>query len=153
MQAPTCTGSHPLPPGGWAGMAAAINNHFGIPLLYTNCCMIGTNPNFPNSLMLPKLFWSREKNRFFTFQEMLDSPMGWTVSRVFDGIDCDLIDNAPGEIELAVIEMLDKLENSAGKNNDLSDLQKRFNSLRMQYGDTGQMTISETFAQRHSDLF
>jgi putative glycosyltransferase (TIGR04372 family) len=125
---------------------------FGRPVLYTNACGIGINANFPNALMLPKLFWSKEKNRLLTFQEMLDGPMGWTVSRVLDGIDGELVDNSPSEIESAVVEMLDKLEKSFGKHNDLSDLQKRFNSLRMRYGDTGQMAIAETFAQRHSDL-
>jgi len=125
---------------------------FGKPVLYTNAVGIGVNPNVPNSFMLPKLFWSKEKRRFFTFKEMLDSPIGWTVSRVFDGIDGDLMDNTPEEIEAAVIEMLGKLENSPGSFNDLSDLQKRFNTLRQQYGDTGQYTISETFVQRHSDL-
>jgi len=131
----------------------AIPPTFGKPVLLTNACTIGINVNWPNSLMLPKLFWSREKNRFFTFKEMLDGLTGWTISRIFDGIDYDLIDNTPEEIESAVIEMLDKHENAPETYNDLSVLQKKLNSLQMKYGDTGLLTISETFAQRHSDLF
>lgn len=129
-----------------------IPHTFGRPVLLTNATGIGINPNLPNALMVPKLFWSRERERFFTFRETLDGPMGWAVSKVFYGIDGYLADNTPDEIESAVTEMLDKLENSPGAHKDLSDLQKRFNSLRMEYGDTGQMTIAETFAQRHSKL-
>jgi putative glycosyltransferase (TIGR04372 family) len=125
---------------------------FGRPVLYTNACSIGINPNFSNSLYLPKLFWSKEKNRFFTFQEMLDGPMAWSVSRIYDGVDFDLIDNTPEEIELAVVEMLDNHESPALKRKELSNLQQRFNELRQQYGDTGQATISETFIQKYSDL-
>ena len=108
---------------------------------------------FSDIIILPKLFWSNDKNRFFTFKEMLDGPMAWSVSRVYDGVDFDLIDNTPEEIKLAVVEMLDNLESPTLKRKELSNLQQQFNELRKQYGDTtGQMTISKTFIQKHSDL-
>lgn len=130
-----------------------IPNTFGVPVLSTNATHIGLSVNFKNSYMLPKLFWSRKENRFFTFKEMLDSPMGWTVSRVFSGIECNLVDNTSEEIETAVIEMLDKLEKPSDNCNSLTYLQKKFKSLQEKYGDTGQMTISDTFASKHVDLF
>lgn len=126
---------------------------FGRPILHTNACGIGLDPDLPNSLFLPKLFWSKEKNRFFTFKEILDGPMAWSVSRIYDGVDFDFINNTPEEIELAVVEMLDNTESPTFKRKELSNLQLQFNELRQQYGDTtGQMTISETFIQKHSDL-
>ena len=127
---------------------------FGTPILHTNGSCIGLDPDLPNSLFLPKLFWSKEKNRLFTFKEILDGPLAWSgASRIHDGVDFDLIDNTPEEIELAVVEMLDNLESPTSKRKELSNLQQQFNELRKQYGDTtGQQTISETFIQKHSDL-
>ena len=83
---------------------------------------------------------------------MLDGPMAWSVSRIYDGVDFDLIDNTPEEIKLAVVEMLDNLESPTLKRKELSNLQQQFNELRQQYGEPGQMNISETFIQKHSDL-
>lgn len=136
---------------GTASGPQSVPPTFGRPVLYTNCPAIGIVEDYSNSLMLPKLYWSNTENRFFTFREMLDSPIGWTVSRIFDGIDCNIIDNSPEEIEMAVLEMLDKIKQP--EDDDLlSDLQIKFNTLRSEYGDTGGMTISETFIQKHSEL-
>ena len=137
------------------GTSSGPNNvppTFGRPILHTNACSIGADPFRPNSLVLPKLFWSKEKNRFFTFKEIFDESMAWSVSRVYDGVDFDLVDNTPEEIELAVVEMLDNLESPTSKRKELSNLQQQFNELRQQYRDTGQITISKTFIQKHSDL-
>lgn len=126
---------------------------FGRPVLYTNCPHIGLNANFSNSLMLPKLFWSNKDNRLFTFRELLKGPMGWTFSKVFPGSsDCNMIDNSPEEIEAAVVEMLEITENLTDGKYCLSDLQKRFNIIRNEFGDTGQMVISNTFIYKYSEL-
>lgn len=124
---------------------------FGRPILYTNSPAIGINSYFPKSLMLPKLYYSNTEKRLFSFEKMMNSSLGWTVSSVFDGIDCTIVDNSPEEIELAVIEMLTKCEVPEAFN-QLSDLQVAFNNLRIKYGDTGQMTISQTFSQKYSSL-
>ncbi|WP_244982423.1 TIGR04372 family glycosyltransferase [Cylindrospermopsis raciborskii] len=123
---------------------------FGRPILYTNCPAIGINPYFPRSLMLPRLYYSNTENRFFSFREMLDSSMGWTVSSVFEEIDCTIVDNTPDEIDAAVIEMLEA--DGLPDTHELSELQTQFNALRSQYGDTGQITISQSFVQKHSSL-
>lgn len=123
---------------------------FGRPILYTNCPAIGINPYLPKSLMLPKLYYSNTENRFFSFREMLESSMGWTVSSVFEGINCTIVDNTPDEIEAAVIEMLEA--DGLPDTRELSGLQTQFDALRSQYGDTGQITISQSFVQKHSSL-
>ena len=101
--------------------------------------------------MLPKLYYSNTEKRYFSFQEMLDSSLGWTVSRVFEGIDCTIVDNSPEEIEDAVIEMLE-LDHLTGQPNQLSELQTEFDNLRSKYGDTSGTTISGTFVQKHDLL-
>ena len=137
------TGSGPL----------SVPPTFGRPVLYTNCSHIGLNVNFSNSLLLPKLFWSNKYNRLFTFRELLKSPMGWTFSRNFPGCgDCTIIDNSPEEIEAAVGEMLELTEKLTNWNDYLSDLQTKFNIVRNEYGDTGQMVISNTFINKYSEL-
>lgn len=123
---------------------------FGRPILYTNCPAIGINPYLPKSLMLPKLYYSNTENRFFSFREMLESSMGWTVSSVFEGIDCIIVENTAEEIEAGVIEMLEMEETNEPL--VLSGLQNQFNQLRNDYGDTGQITISQSFIKNHSGL-
>lgn len=125
---------------------------FGKPVLNTNCPCIAINPNIPNSLMLPKLYYSNRDERLFTFREMLEGPMGWTVSRVFPGIDCTIRDNTQEEIEAAVVEMLDLTESLNGGEVVLTTLQKQFNSLRNEFGDTGQWIISNSFLENHLEL-
>lgn len=129
-----------------------IPRTFGNPAILTNWPMIGLSPFFPNSIMLPKLFYSNTEKRYFSFQEMLDSSLGWTTSRVFEGIDCTIVDNSPEEIEAAVIEMLDA-EYLAGQPNQMSELQTEFNNLCSKFSDCGGATISESFAHKCSPLF
>jgi hypothetical protein len=84
---------------------------------------------------------------------MLDSPVGWGVSKVYPGIDGHLVDNTPVEIELAVLEIMSLVDlTTSQKCIDLSDNQNSFNNLRRQYGDTGQMTIAESFIIKHLEL-
>jgi putative glycosyltransferase (TIGR04372 family) len=125
---------------------------FGRPVLHTNAVQIMLSPYLKNSLMLPKLVWSEEQERFLTFREMLDGPTAWTPARKLKGIDYCLVDNTPEEIVSAVYEMMDKLENNDEKYTKLSEMQEIFNRLRFQYGNNGQMTISETFIQKHHAL-
>ena len=82
---------------------------------------------------------------------MLDSSLGWPVSRVFEGIDCTITDNSPEEIEAAVIEMLE-VDHLTGQSKQLSELQTEFDNLRSKYSDTGGTAMSETFIQEYSLL-
>jgi len=130
---------------------------FGRPVLYTNSPHIGLSIYQPYSIMMPKLYYSNSEKRLFSFHEMLQKPLGWTVSSIFDGIDCTILDNSPEEINQAVIEMFDicdllsETENSA-LSYVLSDKQKKFNDLRHLYGDTGQMTIANSFIEKYNFL-
>lgn len=123
---------------------------FGRPVLYTNCPAIGINPYLPNSLMLPKLYLDNTKKQLFSFREMLSSSLGWTVASSFEGIDCTILDNSEDEIEMAVIEMMEASE--INKPLVLSGLQNRFNEIRNEYGDTGQITISRSFIEKYDYL-
>jgi putative glycosyltransferase (TIGR04372 family) len=126
---------------------------FGRPVLLTNATNIGINAYFLNSLMIPKLFWSKSKGRLLTFKEMLDSPVGWGVSKIYSDLDGYLVDNTKEEINLAVIEMLNLLDVATDKDCiNLSNFQNSFNNIRRQYGDTGQMTIAESFIKKYSEL-
>ncbi len=137
---------------GTASGPLSVPPTFGKPVLYTNCPCIGINPYFKNSLMLPKLYYSNNENRYFSFSEIMDSGLGWTVSTKFENIDCTIIDNTPDEIESSVIEMLN-ITKPCESPHEMSDLQISFNKLRNKYGDTGQMTLSNSFAEKYSELF
>jgi len=69
-----------------------VGYSFGTPMLWTNAPDVGKALYFPNTLMLPKLVIN-ESNRILSLNEMLESPCGWSDSRI------DLIKNSSGETE------------------------------------------------------
>jgi putative glycosyltransferase (TIGR04372 family) len=123
---------------------------FGRRVLYTNCPCIGQNQFYPGSIFLPKLYWSNTENRLLTFPEMMASSIGWTVSSVFDDFDGSILENTDEEIADAVNEMFTLSELKPDQS--LSELQMRFNNLRLRYSDYGQTTISQSFIEKYQSL-
>lgn len=124
---------------------------FGRPVLYTNACSLGTSPNFRNSLMIPKLFWSERKNALLTFREVLEGPYGWTVLPEYDDGQTRLVSNSPEEILAAVDEMLVTLTDPA-LHADHTENQAAFDRLRAPYKSTSQARIADSFVKLHRNL-
>jgi len=124
---------------------------FGKPVLYTNACSLGHSPNFRNSLMIPKLFWSGKKNAFLNFREILDGQYGWTVRPEYDEGQTKLVPNSPAEIVAATEEMLDTLDRPERYAHKTSN-QEAFDKLRVPFSKTSQIRIADSFAELHRDL-
>jgi putative glycosyltransferase (TIGR04372 family) len=123
---------------------------FGVPVLYTNCCGMGFSPALGRSLVLPKLFYSKTCKRLLTFDEILASPLGWTV-RV-PGEDIELRDNSPEEIQAGVEEMYSMLEGGPDAFEVLTELQAEFNRRRDSFGRNASTQISQSFIASHKGL-
>lgn len=123
---------------------------FGVPVLYTNCCAMGLSPALGRSLVLPKLFYSRSKQRLLTFDEILVSPLGWTVC-IPDG-DVELRDNSPEEIRAGVEEMFTLLEAGQHAFEDLTELQAEFSLLRDLFGRNASTPVAHSFIATHREL-
>ena len=123
---------------------------FGVPVLYTNCCGIGHSPALGRSRVLPKLFYSRAKQRLLTVDEILAGPLGWTV-RIPEG-DIELRDNSPEEILAGVEEMFALLEAGLGAFDVSTELQAEFSRRRDRYGRNASTPVANSFISKHRDL-
>lgn len=126
---------------------------FGVPVLYTNALAIGVSHDLGRALVLPKLFFSTLDKRLLSLEEILASPVGWTV-RIPEGRGLEIRDNTADEIKEGVIEMFERLNSGAEGFSDRSQLQRRFDELRIKYGGGGGAStpMAQSFAKRHRGL-
>jgi putative glycosyltransferase (TIGR04372 family) len=124
---------------------------FGRPVLYTNACSLGHMPNFKNSLMIPKLFWSNKKKSFLNFREIFEGQYGWTVRPEYDEGQTRLVSNSPAEIQAAVDEMINTLDHPELNINKTNN-QEAFEKIREPFKSTSQMRIADSFVKLHYDL-
>ena len=62
---------------------------------------------------MPKKLWLRDKDRYMTFREILDSGVGrFSFSQLYDDYGIDIIENTPEEISQAAMEMDNRLDNN-----------------------------------------
>jgi putative glycosyltransferase (TIGR04372 family) len=123
---------------------------FGKPVIYTNAVALGISPDFPGSIMIPKLLWSKRANRLLTFKEILSGPYGWTVLPIFDDGQTQLVPNSPLEILAAVEEMFESLDNPGFET--ATPAQAAFDQIRRPFKSTSQARIANSFATSRQDL-
>jgi putative glycosyltransferase (TIGR04372 family) len=124
---------------------------FGRPVLLTNATTLGYTLNYHNSMLIPKLLWSKSKNRYLTYREIFYGPYAWSVRPNYDDGDVFLVSNTPEELAGAVEEMFIKLENVnifAKK----TQAQMSFENIRLPFNNTSQGVLAESFLKLHEDL-
>jgi putative glycosyltransferase (TIGR04372 family) len=131
---------------------AEIPPTFGVPVLLTNTSVFGLlSFQRHNSFMIPKLWYSKAKERLLTFSEILASPGGWCERRTI-GDDLTLIDNSTDEIEAGVNEMISLTKEGVQRRqydivkDPLNPLQIKLNAIRERYNARGQATCISVFS-------
>jgi len=124
---------------------------FGKPVLLTNATTLGLTLNFSNSLLIPKLLWSKSKARFLTFREIFEGPYAWSVRPDYDEGDVTMVSNTPEELALAVKEMMALVDNPAQYLNQ-TKYQKMLDDIRIPYAKVSQAKVVDCFLKTYSNL-
>lgn len=109
-----------------------ISYIFNIPVALANNSipMVTALPYGQNSIGIPKLFFSKQKNRLLTFKEIFESPVKYYyLDQEFDDAQLKLIDNSPEEIRDLVLEMFDRIEKINIYTDEDEVIQDRFKQL------------------------
>lgn len=124
---------------------------FGVPTLSTNVPHIGLVPSLRNSMFIPKLCTSDDGKELVPLSRLLELPVAWTGAKQSEEVKVRLIDNSSDDLRLAVIEMLEALQTSAGSFIRNAD-QLIFDQIRRDAGGIGSMPIAHSFLTVHHEL-
>ncbi len=130
---------------------------FGVPQLWTNNTFGTCSFKLLNSMMIPKLWYSKPEQRLLTFSEMLACPAGWCERRTL-GDDLVLVDNTADELADGVREMIELTQDGIEEGQydivkDLSNpLQLKLDQIRETYKTFGKLPVSRSFLKKHADL-
>lgn len=87
---------------------------FGVPILMTNVPIQTPVWGEESDLAIFKKYWSHELNRLLSYEEALSSPAADCYhSHAFSQLGLELLENSPGEILGAALDMLERLEAGA----------------------------------------
>jgi putative glycosyltransferase (TIGR04372 family) len=104
-----------------------LANIFHRPVLYINFLPYTNFCFFPNVISVPKLLFSRSKNRLLTFKEILSTEIGnYGLTQQYENDGLDIIENTPEEILDAVIEMDMRLNYKWVEEHNDDELQRKF---------------------------
>jgi len=110
---------------------AAIPMIFRRPIAWVNCVPLELVPTWGNhDLLIPKKLWLREKHRFLTFHEILDSDVGrFSRSEQYEQAGIDVVENTHEEIVALAVEMDERFKGVWKTTEEDKELQQRFWSL------------------------
>jgi putative glycosyltransferase (TIGR04372 family) len=129
---------------------------FGVPCALANLIPISVLPVKHSDLGILKLLWSFKDQRYLTFREILDSPIGNAnfFAPLFHEAGVKIVDNSPEDIRDLAIEMLERMENSATYTDSDESLQQTFKSFFKpgHYGYGASSRIGRDFLRRYKGL-
>ena len=107
-----------------------VSSAFGVPLIMTN--MLPTNLAFDFSskdIFIPRLCWSIKENRYLAFRELLSFPVAVATSQFsYDRLGLKIEENTEEDINVAVTEMMKRLDKTLEYSNEDEIRQERFRS-------------------------
>lgn len=116
---------------GCASGPCCLAHVFGRPSVTVNNAPFSTIlPLGINDIGIPKHVWSTRESRYLSFREIFSTPIGnYRYGDAYQRAAVRVADNTPGDIQAAVIEMLDRVEGNAVYTEYDEELQRRFKSL------------------------
>jgi putative glycosyltransferase (TIGR04372 family) len=137
---------------------AVVLPTFGVPMLWTNVTPFAIcSITFPNSLMVPKLWYSQAEQRLLTFSEILACPAGWCQRRTLDD-HLVLVDNTADELAAGVKEMIALTKDGIQEHqyeitkDPLNPLQMKLDTIREKYNTFGKLPVSRAFLNKYAHL-
>ena len=128
-----------------------VPSTFGVPAVAVDYMPLANELYIKNGVFIPKLCWSSADSRYLTFDECMNSPMGYTHrGESFAGLT--IRHNTPEEIRDVVVEMMDRAEGVAVYEDDDEVLQATFEKIRESHGVVGDARIGRAFLRRHAEL-
>lgn len=110
--------------------ASEVAKVFGVPAALSNYIPMGHGAYSVKDIWIPKLYWSKTENRYFTFAEVMLSKMRmFGRTEMFTEADISWVDNSPEEIRDLVIEMMERIDGHTGCTPNDEDLQACFMTL------------------------
>ena len=130
---------------------------FGVPCVHANIAgpVSTILPYAPDSIAIPKLFWSLEQGRLLSFKEIFASPLAnWRMDDRFAEAGIRPEENAPEDIRDVVIEMFDRLAGKLVYSDADEKAQNAFKALmtpsHFSYGAVSR--VGRDFLRKHAQL-
>ena len=119
----------------------------------TNWVSLATPPWSGRNLFIPKRCWSEKQNRYLTFDEIIQSGLGYAqFSSCFALQGVRIEDNTAEDITDAVQEMLERLENTACWSEEDDRLQERFAKVANRHGVILSSPIGRAYLRKYASL-
>jgi len=138
----------------------AVAAAFGVPYVLTNYLPTCTVLFSSQDLFIPKLCWSKDQDRYLTFEELMSHPVSTScLQHQYDQMNLETIDNLPDEINDLITEMLDRLDGEPRYSAEDERLQRRFRTLTALMGTLYGLDnfpinckIGRDFLRKHASL-
>ena len=87
---------------------AAVSMMFNVPIGQTNCFPVASAVIPKRGLFIPKLIWSKEKDRVLSYREISDLQIGNQIhAAAFEALGLEVLENSADDISLLLEDMLD----------------------------------------------
>lgn len=132
-----------------------VGTVFGVPCAVANLIPLSTLWFGECDISIPKLFWSRELERYLRIDEILDSPAAnFHYASLYAESKIDPVENSAEDILMLAAEMLDRLDGHympAEGDAEIADRVRRlFTPRHIAYGSAAGMAAS--FLRHHPEL-
>lgn len=128
---------------------------FGVPSALANMIPMSTLGFITNDLSIPKMYWLVKQKRYFTFAEIMMSPISnFRTASMYKNNDYVVEENSAEDILLLTTEMLDRLEGKFLETEDDLKLQEKYMSLfqPQHYSYDAASKVSTNFLRKYRYL-
>jgi putative glycosyltransferase (TIGR04372 family) len=130
---------------------ATVPAIYGVRCVFSNWLPIGL-PFWPShSLMMPKLFWNEQQERFMTLEEIFRTGVAFVQNWSDLPAGVTLRDNSPEEIRDLASEALGLTPEAADEG--LEEARTGYSEIAVRYGSYVGSTLAASFIRHHPSLF
>jgi putative glycosyltransferase (TIGR04372 family) len=134
----------------------AVSYVFGVPTALTNWVPMGHGGYCARDTWIPKLYWSKDKERYLTFEEILSTGLGsYGQADLFERDGVSVVDNSAEEIKELCVEVMDLVEKRREFTDEDEQLQERFRRLMALRSEewVTEARVGRNFLRAHKALF